>query len=231
MQIKTKLSGASFFSILVTLGIAGNASATGFIFSPVNGVINNGGPGYGSLADTYNQNGLSTKFVSGVTDFDDYLALNPTHTTIYPGYEWFSDLYPQRVTVTYDLGSIKSIDRLALWNEESAGIGRLDLSYSTDNINFLSLASGLSPLDTLDNYPAQVFSFTKTDARYVRFEASACPQHNTRSNYFAGCGIGEVAFSINANTTSVPEPFTIVGTLVGGTAAMRMRKKLKVTKK
>jgi Nidogen-like len=32
-------------------------------------------------------------------------------------------------------------------------------------------------------------------------------------------------------TTSVPEPFTIVGTLVGGTAAMRMRKKLKVTKK
>ncbi len=39
---------------------------------------------------------------------------------------------------------------------------------------------------------------------------------------------------IGANTgasTSVPEPFTIVGTLIGGTAAMRMRKKLKVTKK
>jgi hypothetical protein len=32
-------------------------------------------------------------------------------------------------------------------------------------------------------------------------------------------------------STDVPEPFTIVGTLVGGTAAMRMRKKLKVTKK
>jgi hypothetical protein len=28
-------------------------------------------------------------------------------------------------------------------------------------------------------------------------------------------------------STSVPEPFTIVGTLVGGTAALRMRKKLK----
>jgi hypothetical protein len=27
--------------------------------------------------------------------------------------------------------------------------------------------------------------------------------------------------------TDVPEPFTIVGTLVGGTAALRMRKKLK----
>jgi hypothetical protein len=31
--------------------------------------------------------------------------------------------------------------------------------------------------------------------------------------------------------TQVPEPFTIVGTLVGGTAALRMRKKLKATSK
>ncbi|WP_396134336.1 PEP-CTERM sorting domain-containing protein [Chamaesiphon sp. VAR_48_metabat_135_sub] len=27
--------------------------------------------------------------------------------------------------------------------------------------------------------------------------------------------------------TSVPEPFTIIGTIVGGSAALRMRKKLK----
>lgn len=31
--------------------------------------------------------------------------------------------------------------------------------------------------------------------------------------------------------TAVPEPFTIVGTLIGGTAALRMRKKLKATDK
>lgn len=28
-------------------------------------------------------------------------------------------------------------------------------------------------------------------------------------------------------STSVPEPFTVIGTLVGGTAALQMRKKLK----
>ena len=42
--------------------------------------------------------------------------------------------------------------------------------------------------------------------------------------------IREVAFtsgSINNPATSVPEPFTIVGTIIGGTAALRMRKKLK----
>jgi hypothetical protein len=32
-------------------------------------------------------------------------------------------------------------------------------------------------------------------------------------------------------TPTVPEPFTIIGTLVGGTAALRMKKKLKVTNK
>ncbi|WP_396133686.1 PEP-CTERM sorting domain-containing protein [Chamaesiphon sp. OTE_75_metabat_556] len=31
--------------------------------------------------------------------------------------------------------------------------------------------------------------------------------------------------------TAAPEPFTIIGTLVGGTAAIRMRKKLKSVNK
>ncbi len=37
--------------------------------------------------------------------------------------------------------------------------------------------------------------------------------------------------STNPDATAVPEPFTIVGTLIGGTAALRMRKKLKASKK
>lgn len=37
--------------------------------------------------------------------------------------------------------------------------------------------------------------------------------------------------AIPGGGTKVPEPFTIIGTLVGGTAALRMRKKLKATTK
>ena len=37
--------------------------------------------------------------------------------------------------------------------------------------------------------------------------------------------------TIPPSSTSVPEPFTIVGTLIGGTAALRMRKKLKAASK
>uniref|UniRef100_UPI00286A544B PEP-CTERM sorting domain-containing protein n=1 Tax=Chamaesiphon sp. VAR_48_metabat_135_sub TaxID=2964699 RepID=UPI00286A544B len=48
----------------------------------------------------------------------------------------------------------------------------------------------------------------------------------TGGNYLA------LAFAPDAsNSTAVPEPFTIIGTLVGGTAAIRMRKKLKATSK
>jgi hypothetical protein len=36
-----------------------------------------------------------------------------------------------------------------------------------------------------------------------------------------------VANSPTSPSTSVPEPFTIIGTLIGGTAALRLRKKLK----
>jgi hypothetical protein len=38
-----------------------------------------------------------------------------------------------------------------------------------------------------------------------------------------------VSGSINSASTAVPEPFTIIGTLIGGTVATRLRKKLKAT--
>jgi hypothetical protein len=40
-------------------------------------------------------------------------------------------------------------------------------------------------------------------------------------------GAGDI---LPSSTTAVPEPFTIFGTLIGGTAALRMRKKLAATK-
>ena len=40
-------------------------------------------------------------------------------------------------TVNSDLGSVYSIDHLALWYEEYSGINFLDISKSLDNINFI----------------------------------------------------------------------------------------------
>ena len=154
---------------------------------------------------------MSSNFVSGVTDFDTYLATNPLHTLTFPGYEWFSNDGTTSASVTYDLGSLTNIDRLALWNEETSGIGTLNLFHSSDGINFAPLALGLKPTDNpLANYPADVFSFASVNTRYIRFDMSDCPQPNPAS--FPSCAIGEVAF----RKANVPEPASVLGLLAIG---------------
>ncbi len=68
----------------------------------------------------------------------------------------------------------------------------------------------------------------------LTFTASAAT--NTLSFLAVGAPSGKPPFSlltgISVDAVAVPEPFTIIGTIVGGTAALRLRKKLaKSTKK
>jgi hypothetical protein len=203
--------------ILMTL-CASTADA-GPMLAPISGVATVGGPGDGDLADTFNQAGLSAAYTTGITDFDAFLAGNPTHTSTFPGYEWFSERFATTASVTYDFGGPFWIDRLALWNEESSGAGVLNLLYSLDGLTFTPLATGLAPRDNpaLDangvplidppDYLAEVFGFRPTLTRYVRFDMSGCAQRN---DDYPACAIGEVAFS----QAVVPEPATML--LVGG---------------
>jgi len=48
-----------------------------------------------SIENTIDQSGLSLKYESGVTDFDDYLAGDPKHTSKANGNEWFSRDFSQ----------------------------------------------------------------------------------------------------------------------------------------
>ncbi len=178
---------------LEVLALEDRTVPAGVIISPVGATIDAGGPGFGSIADTYDHNGLEEGFTSGVTDFDTYIASNPMHSFIFSGNEWFSNEGTTGAIVTYDLGSVKTIDRLALWNEESSGIGALDLYSSADGVTFAPLSLGLHPPDNpLADYPATVFSFDPTSTRYVRFVISDSPQPNPGS--FPAAAIGEVAF-------------------------------------
>jgi hypothetical protein len=206
---------------------AGGSTAQGqAIVGAVNGVINSGGPGDGLLANTWNQAGLSSNYVSGVTDFDTYIAGNPTHNYVFFCCEWFSNAGTSSASVTYDLGLTRSINALALWNEDASGIGLLNLYASTDGISFISLSLGLTPFDNPPavDYPAEVFNFSATDLRYIRFDMSNCPQPDGTG--YPACAIGEVAFRA-ANVAVVPEPATYAMMLPGlialGLAARRRR--------
>ena len=211
-----KLSLA-FGSILL-----GSAAQAGVIFAPVAATIDAGGPGFGNIADTFNENGLFTPYVPNVTDFNAYIATNPIHTDNFPGDEWFSNSGTTTAQVTYDFGSLRTFDALALWNEESSGIGQLDLFTSVDGVTFNALATVFPTDNPLANYPADVFTFGTTSARFVRFAMSGCPQPNPGS--FPGCAIGEVAFR-----AAVPEPASwamMVGGFAAVGGALRSRKRM-----
>lgn len=217
----------------ISLGIAAFSLATAMaapvaaqtIIAPTSGVIDSGGPGFGSLTDTFNQAGLSANYTAGVTNFDAYLAGNPTHSLVFSGNEWFSDSGTNAATVTYNFGSAVGIDRLALWNEDASGIGVLGLSTSLDGVTFTNLGS-FNPFNTTFNvdYPAEVFSFAATSAQYVRFTMTECPQSGGN---FVGCAIGEVAFRSAAVDNAIPEPSTWALLILGFGAvggAMRGRR-------
>lgn len=225
LKLAALVAAASFL-------LAPSAQAQDVIISPVDGVVDVGGPGVGPLSQTYDQSGLTSGFTSGSTLFDSYLSGDPRHTALFSGYEWFSNSGLSSAQVTYDLGSVRSVSRLALWNEESSGIGSLDLYGSVDGSSFFSLALGLAPTDhPLDApadevfYPADVFSFGGyRDVRYVRFEMSGCPQPDPAD--YSGCAIGEVAFAEGSGVVSAPEPASAALVLTGllGFAAVRRRR-------
>jgi hypothetical protein len=101
-------------------------------------------------------------------------------------------------------------------------------AFDSANIS-LGLFSNLTGVSNGNSDNSAVFwgiSSTNTDIKSIVFNAS--DDGGFGPNDFA---INQLSLVSSSNTTAVPEPFSIVGTLIGGTAALRMRKKLKSTNK
>ena len=177
-----------------------------------------------TIGRTIDQSGLNVNYISGVTDFDAYMALNPIHSLIFVGNEWFTNSNVVSATLVFDLGSVMAIDRLALWNEDAAGFGFGRVSTSVDGSNY-SFLTNITPTDNPLNvdYGAEVFGFGVTAARYFQIEVRDCPQPDPNGNIYTGCAMGEIAFSA-VNVIPVPAAGLLVLTGIAALGLARRRK-------
>lgn len=209
---------------LALFGAVGTASAA-VIISPTGATATSEFSSSFDIGNTIDQSGLFTGFTDGVTDFDVYLASNPLNSLSSLNDDWFSAAGDTAPTVVYDLGSAMTIDRFALWNEESAGIGVFDLSVSLDNVAFTSVLTGVTPFDNPggSDYPAEVFALGNQFARFIKLDISGCPQPLGVGG--DSCGIGEVAFS--RREVAEPATLTLFGLGLLGLGAARRRHRSK----
>lgn len=216
--MKTTLT---FLALSATL-LWGNftpAAHASVVLQPVGASTSMGSSG-GNPGNTINQSGLSVGYISLVTDFDAYIASNPTHngdnspsTT-----NWTSLIRSPTGNFDFDLGGTFTIEAFALWNQgENSGfnLNGFELLASADSSfsNTTSLGSfNASPSGSPLSVPVQVFDFTATSAAFVRMVIT--------SNYgSAFTDFGEAAFKVQ--TGVVPEASSLaIWTLLATASAI-----------
>ncbi len=171
------------------------------------------------LLNIVNQSGLSASYVSGVTDFDTYVA-GTTHDSTFSLNSGFtgSDVLPQ--TFTFTLGGAPTIDGIAFWAVDNPGsVTSFDLYADTDNDFSNGTSALLGSFSALAGvFSGQSFSFSAVSTGFVHLRAL---DSAGRTDLFPG--IGEVAFR---SAGAVPEPTTwtmmVLGFgLVGGVVRSR----------
>jgi hypothetical protein len=177
---------------------------------------------FGAPDNARNQSGLSIGYTSLVDDFDTYIASNPLHDSSDQANRWTSGPLP--ASLDFDLGGSFSIDAIAFWNQ-GIGIGStLDFTLIAANNSAFTGATTLGNFAPTATGPvtavaAQVFTFTATQAEFVRLTA-------TQSNGFDGATVGEVAFSV-APASSAPEPSAVLPIGLGlGTILLKRRRRV-----
>jgi hypothetical protein len=211
-------------TILATLALAfallglAPAAQAGLILQPAAASTDMGTFSFFSPPDnTRNQSGLSAGYTSLVTDFDTYIASNPTHNSLDVFNDWRSNIGIVTGSFDFDLGGTFTIQSFALWN---IGSGQFSLAnvrgfelLADDNAAFSSPTS-LGSFDANPNTGPDtavlpgVFPFAPTSAAFVRMVI-------TSNNGAIVTEIGEAAFEVQSSPAAVPEPASM-GLLAAG---------------
>lgn len=176
---------------------------------------------FSAAANAINQSGLSAPYVSLMTDFDAYIASNPTADFGAGANVWAATPGTRSGHFDFDLGGTYYLSSLALWTATGGDISSIrefDLLLD-DNPAFSSPTvfgtfTASNNLGVAPNAEAQVFTFAQTSASFVRMQI-----HNTHDPSSFTAFFNEAAFE----ATAIPEPSTLILVLLG-CATMGLRK-------
>ena len=203
-----------FGSLMVVVLVAATVRA-GAMLSPV-AVL---GTDLGTFDSTtpvvnmINQTGLDKPFVSGVTDFDTYFTTGnqPFGQGNFVN-NWQSDFsfnLPLTGFVDFDLGSVQTIERMAIWNRSLQDVqilvsetlgGPMEVAGSFTLTNHLNFPFSYVPqILTLDD---------AFEARYLRIEIDSAYKFDV-SDTFAYAIVGEVVVESLPSSAALPGDFDL----------------------
>ncbi|BCG62844.1 MAG: hypothetical protein methR_P0507 [Methyloprofundus sp.] len=222
--MNTHYMKASIFSALVSASLTVNA---GVVISP--SIINGPSAAAGNVNGLINQSGLSSTYISGITDFNSYLATNPTHIDVASNISrGYASVTPFPVNLDLDFGLSYTITDAVLWNwnwATTAGTDQFEV-FSSIDATFSTLTSlgtfnmnEVASNNTAANH--QLFDLTDISTQYLRV---ALQSNHGFSGGSSGVGLVEMAFGAEAPTTSAPTPSAIA--LLGlGIAGLQISRK------
>lgn len=175
---------------------------------------------YFPASHVIDQSGLTPGYTNLVSDFDVYIASNPTAYHGHGENTWGAlEKGIRSGHFDFDLGGSYVIDAFVIWNlvDDPSAIREFNLlaDSSSDFSNPVNLGSftALNNLGLNWNTEAQVFNFHATEASYVRLDIL-----NTWSPTSWHVAYNEAAFSV------VPEPTTLLLFGLGGLVLRKRRK-------
>jgi hypothetical protein len=170
----------------------------------------------GTIGHTIDHSGLLTPFTSGVTDFDAYIAGNPSHSSPGAGNAWEGSVAALPINLDFDLGGLFSIESAALWTS-FAGFSINAFTVLTSTQSTFAVATNVGSFNAVDTpaMNAQVFSLVASVGQFVRIQVN--------SDRGAGfVNLSEIAFE--ASNSAVPEPASFILLGSGLVAALGLRR-------
>lgn len=165
-----------------------------------------------AVTNLINQSGLVSHYVNGVTDFTSFVS---TNHSINAADRWVAAVGHIVGTINFDLGSVQTIDALALWNGSiSANRAIHNFTLTGDNNAYIGSFSATNASGSPK--PAQVFDFTAISTQHVYMQITS----NFGDPNFISTG--EVAFDKVVTTVPEPAPLALLG--LAGIGLLRRRK-------